>query len=166
MMMKINFHPDSDALDVSHAISEYQRIWSIDGERIVAVWQEVTRLTFKETEINAVVFEAGPSRSHPLSLRASLDYERKKSVLVHEIGHRLLYGRTVQPDFSSLENHKTLFLVLHEVLVRLYGSDFAQAAVAWDRQLPNEIYRIAWEWALQLSPTERADTFAARVCVE
>lgn len=161
--MKIRFRADSDAEDFSYAISEYETIWNEQGEKIVAAWEETTGLQFKETVVNAIVFSAGPSHSHPLSLRANLEFEQKQSVLVHELGHRLLYGRVEQPDFSSLENHKTLFLVLFEVLEKLYGRKFANRTVAWDKNLPRDTYRHAWEWERGLSKEERIEQFKSRV---
>ena len=162
--MQIHFIADSDREDFSPAIQAYQSIWKQDGEKIVAVWETTADLTFQESEINAVVFR-GISHSHPMALRDNLDTERKKSVLVHELGHRLLYGRVNQPNFSSLENHKTLFLVLYDVFVALYGESFADSAVAWDKQLPRDTYEQAWEWAMRFSKEARKHEFAKRIRV-
>lgn len=160
--MKIKFIADSDLGNYSQAITEYQQIWEEPGVKIVEVWEELTKLSFRESEINAVVFN-GISHSHPLSLRDNIDTNRKKSVLVHELGHRLLYGRVIQPNYSSLENHKTLFLVLYDVFVELFGRDFANEAVKWDKNLPRDAYKQAWEWAMQFSKEGRAAEFSKRI---
>lgn len=162
-MLNIAFHPDSDLQEFDNAIKEYERIWEEEGERIVRVWQEKTGLRFQETVINATVFD-GKSHSHPLSLRFNIPSERKKSVLVHELGHRLLYDRGKELPKDTLENHKRLYLVLYDVLVALYGKQSADAAVAWDRELAskypgNEHYVSAWDYALQLKPEERKFEF-------
>lgn len=160
--MKITFIADSDLADYSQAVDEYQQIWTESGKKIISVWEQITSLQFQEKQINAIIFN-GVSHSHPLSLRYNIDFERKKSVLVHELGHRLIYGRVKQPDYSSLENHKTLFLVLYEVFVELFGTDFAHNAVEWDKNLPRDEFKRAWEWALQFSAEERREEFEKRI---
>jgi len=160
--MDIHFLPDSDLEDFSEAISEYQEIWRTLGERITLAWESTTGLKFSETYLNATIFHR-PSFSHPLSLNARPDFERKKSILTHELGHRILYKRTVQTDYSSLENHKTLFLVLFDVFTKVYDEDFANRAVEWDRQSTNPIYGQAWDWALTYSKEERLQIFESRI---
>ncbi|MAQ59432.1 hypothetical protein CL638_01845, partial [bacterium] len=156
--MEINFIADSDSKDYSDAIDEYESIWSNYGEDIILAWEDLTSLKFRETNITAVVFN-GISHSHPLSLRDDVSSERKKSILIHELGHRLLYGRVNQIDFSSLENHKTLFLVLYDVFEKLFGTEFADDTVAWDKKLPRDAYKLAWDWALQFDREERTEQF-------
>lgn len=91
-MLTINFYSDSDSKDFESATKEYEQIWKEDGARIVSVWEKSTNLKFVETYVNAIVFHH-ISRSHPLSLRYDIPFERKKSVLVHELGHRILFGK-------------------------------------------------------------------------
>src|SRR5690348_11095861 len=138
-MFVINFLPDSDLDDFSDAIREYMEIWKNDGEKIVQTWEDITGYTFKETFVNAIVYGNKGGQSHPLCLKAKGTLEEKKNHLVHEIGHRvltlprrLIFQKTkTQPD--SLENHKILFLVLYDVYELLYGKNFADLAVEWDR---------------------------------
>lgn len=157
--MHITFHPESDYLDLSSSIKEFEEIWKAEGEKIVKVWEQNTGLKFKETVINAIVFD-GISHSHPLSLRYNYDLNRKKSVLVHELGHRILYKRVRgMGKASSEDHHKFLFLVLYEVFVELYGEAFAEDAVLWDSNLPRDEYKIAWEWALKFPKDERKKMF-------
>jgi hypothetical protein len=158
-MLSITFYPESDLRDYSEGVKEYENIWREDGEKIVKAWKRVTGLTFDETHINALIFE-GISHSHPLSLRFDREFERKKSILVHELGHRLLYKKVKGGrEATSLELHKLLFLVLYEVFTDLYGKDFADSAVEWDSNLPRPQYKEAWEWALNFSVEERKRKF-------
>lgn len=154
--MKIIFHADSDFEVYEEAARHYQQIWDTEGDKIVTSWQKHTGLTFREAFINAIVFD-GKSHSHPLSLRHDVDLERKKAILIHELGHRLLYRRRKNKG-DSLERHKFLFLVFYDVLTDLYGESFARETVAFDNQL-NELYKDAWAWALQFDKNERQKKF-------
>lgn len=161
-MLKINFHPDSDLEDFHTGVAEYEKIWKEEGERITTAWTKITGLNFRENFINATVFHCR-GYSHPLTLRHTLDLGRKKAVLVHELGHRLLYKLIKMGAQSSLLRHKVLFLALYDVLVDLYGDEFAQETVAWDKELDkkfgNNIYSEAWDYALSFSPEERKREF-------
>ncbi len=157
-MIKINFYPDSDLMDFSEALGEYKKIWEEDGEKIINEWESYTGFKFKETEINSVIF-AGRSHSHPLSLRYSNTIDKKKATLVHELGHRLIVGnanRTGRP--SSLDAHKELNLVLYDVSVNIYGEAFANEMIEIEKAF-DDMYKEAWEWALQFSKEERLQKF-------
>lgn len=156
-MIKIIFHEDSDLVDVALATQEYQKIWNEEGQEIISAWENKTGLQFRETFINAIVFE-GRGQSHPFCFRANLSSDMKKATLVHEIGHRILYKKIKLPEFSSLENHKNLDLCLYDILKDLYGKDFADVVVETEAKHP--LYKEAWDWALLLSEKERRDKFA------
>ena len=161
--MIINFKPDSNRQDFSQAVFEYEDIWNQYADKIVTTWEEVTGLTFKESEINALVYE-GRSQSHPFLLRSNLDRERKATVLVHELGHRIVYKRQNIPIFNSLESHKTLFLVLYEVFEKVFDTDVADRAVEWDCvHLSPDVYQAAWDWALSFPKEERIVKFKERI---
>lgn len=156
-MIKIIFHEDSDLVDVALATQEYQKIWNEEGQEIISAWENKTGLQFRETFINAIVFE-GRGQSHPFCFRASLSSEMKKATLIHEIGHRILYKKIKLPEFSSLENHKNLDLCLYDILTDLYGKDFADVVVETEAKHP--LYKEGWDWALSFSEKERRDKFA------
>ena len=81
----------------------------------------------------------------------------KKAVIIHELGHRILYKR-LNIKVESLEIHKALFLVLYDLYVDLYGEKFAKEIVEWDCSLPRN-YKEAWNWALSFDRTERIIEF-------
>lgn len=125
----------------------------MDGEKIINKWEKITGLKFIETEINAIVADL-KSCSHPLTLRYNNDLDIKKSTLVHELGHRILYKRkSSTTNKTTLERHKFLFLVLYDVFIELYGKEFTNKIIAWDSQLGKgkgqSIYEDSWNWALQ-----------------
>src|SRR5690606_5489019 len=133
-------------------------------KKIVESFKKITNLEFKEDVINAVVF-FGISQSHPLSLRANLTVEFKKANLVHELGHRLVSGAGVRiwdvdPLKRSLETHKLLDLFLYDVLVDLYGEEYAIANVELETgEKRPTFYKEAWDWALSFTREERAEKF-------
>ena len=149
-MLTINFLPDSDINDYSQSIKEYQAIWNTDGGRIFNALTTLSGCQFRETFINAIVYHA-KSMSHPLSLRYSLEPDRKRSAFIHELGHRLLNRFVKKPD--TLDRHKFLFLVLYDVFIDLYGENFAKESVEWDSNL-GPMYKEAWEFALSFKTKE------------
>ena len=154
LIMKIIFHADSDLIDVSGSVQGYQNIWDSEGDNIVTAWKSKTGLLFRESFVNAIVFE-GRGQSHPLSFRASLSPEMKKATIIHELGHRILYKKIKLPEFSSLENHKHLNLCFYDILIDLDGIEFANRVVEEESKHP--LYKEAWGWALSLSKEQRAE---------
>jgi len=154
--MKINFYPDSNLNDYSQSVKDFEDVWQADGEKIIETLEKSAELKFKETFINAIVYHR-KSFCYPLSLRSGMPKDRVKSVLVHELGHRLIYGTTGKRE-DDLTSHKNLFLFLYDAFVELYGEEFAKDTVAWDSNLA-PFYKEAWEWALNFSPADRQKEF-------
>ncbi|OGN07373.1 MAG: hypothetical protein A3B86_01320 [Candidatus Yanofskybacteria bacterium RIFCSPHIGHO2_02_FULL_38_22b] len=92
VLMEIKFYPDSDLEDFRESVLEYQKIWDENSSQIISSWESHSGLKFRESYINAIVWD-GISASHPLSLRYDLLPDGKKDTLAHELGHRLLYKR-------------------------------------------------------------------------
>lgn len=168
-MFNISFIVDSDRGDIKEKISrglnEYKDIWSKDGERIVEEIEKVSGLEFKENEVNAIVYESSlPSRSFPLSLKASIPLDIKPGLLVHELCHRLLSGNRVRIKAKeykdlSLEIHKVLNLILYDVMINLYGKDKTKKLVKWESSSRTGIYKKAWNWVLAYDKKTRAKKF-------
>ena len=147
------------------AAEAYRSIWVGEGSRIVDAMERGTGLKFLETHVNAVIFEgvsmSGAGNS-PMYLRASYPADIKKGVLVHELGHRMIAQLSDRP--RDLDEHRVLFLFLYDLFETLWGKDFADRQVTFDRGLRGIYdYDGAWTWALSLSKSERASRFAAIV---
>jgi hypothetical protein len=156
---RLEFVPESETF--AAAVGEYERIWAADAARIVRTMQDVSGLTFTDSAITAVVFEGVSSsgfRETPMRLRASYPLDTKRATLIHELGHRLQSPLFRRQD----EEHGPLFLWLYDVWVRLYGQEFADAQVAVERRRRGP-YPRAWDEAMALSPTERAERWRAIV---
>ena len=161
-MIKVTFYPDSDKAEFMKAAKEYQRIWDIEGERITQAIEKISGLKFVEKFINAIVLER-PSRSHPMSFRASYSPAVKRATIVHELCHRILSSNEARhiafgdPD-RSLKLHKELDLILYDIWVELYGENFAKKAVEFESKL-QPFYKEAWEWALGKTREQRRQVF-------
>lgn len=162
-MIKINFIRDSDRKDrlekINNAINEYKEIWNKEGEKIVNSMEKISKLKFKENNINAIVFISSlSSRSFPLSLSANYPKERMPELIIHELCHRLLSGNKIRIDFNkgddiTLEIHKVLNLILYDIWEDLYGKEYA------DKSVEAESHKKAWKWALSFTKEERAQKF-------
>lgn len=163
-MLKINFHPESDKAEFIKAAKEYQNIWNSEGEKIIEVMERISDLSFVEKFINAIVYE-WISFSLPLRLRASYPLDVKKAVLIHELGHRLLFFNGITKkgkNFQAPEIHNPLYLILYDVWASLYGEDFAKKNVEVESER-HEDYKKAWKWALSFNKKTRAKKFSKLV---
>lgn len=165
--MKINFYPDHNNLELEKAAKDYFRIWKKEGNKIVKVLEDLSGLKFKEKIINAVIY-ADNSFSIPLSLESGVTDEKKKSILVHELCHRLFVGNNIKiknltNNNYHLETHKPVDLILYDALCELYGKEFAKENVDYEISLWSgkniSPYKIAWDWALKMTKGERAKEF-------
>ena len=162
--VRITFVPESDSFAV--AAREYERIWAADGARIVRAMEAASGLRFvspdyADTAISAIVLEQASSsgfRDVPMRLRASYPADTKRSILVHELGHRLMAGLFRREE----EQHGWLFLWLYDAWVALYGREFADAQAAVEKRRGGP-YPAAWDAALALFPAERAARWRALV---
>lgn len=147
------------------AAEAYRSLWADEGTTIIEAMERVSRLTFLETHVKAVIFE-GPSSSgigdRPMYLRASYPTDVKKSALVHEHGHRLIAQLRNRPP--DLDEHRVLFLFLYDVWESLWGRDFADEQVRIESGRTGLYdYATAWKWALSISKEQRAARFATIV---
>ncbi|MES2216067.1 MAG: hypothetical protein V4481_02115 [Patescibacteria group bacterium] len=141
--MKITFLPYSNELDYSQAIKEFEEIWATYGEKIIQGWENSTGFKYRETEMNALVYN-GISHAPPLALRYNVELDRKKSTLVHELGHCLLNRRLKATDTETV--HKILFLPLFDLFKEIFGEQFLKETIEWDSKLHPK-YKMAWEFA-------------------
>ncbi len=167
-MLKINFYPEYDNQEVAIGAREYQGIWNNDGQQIVTSFKNITGLRFFEREINAIVFDKGIPRSHPMCLRANEKSWVKKSVLIHELAHRLVVGNNItisnkiRSETKSEDVHRFLYLFLYDVWTDVYGGELADKSVEREKSL-SDVYKNAWEWALKFSREERNQKFKERI---
>ena len=133
---------------------EYRRLWKADGPRIAAALETASGLRFPKTRIDAIISEGRPMTSYDgrtIRLRASYSRDYKKATLVHELGHRLAF---TLPRRSGLDDHRLLYLFLHDAWTDLYGREFADRMVGTERRI-GPAYAEAWDWALTMNRQER-----------
>jgi hypothetical protein len=156
-MIDIRFFPDSDLNDYSQSVKDFEDIWKEDGQRIQDSLEKAAGLKFKENFINAIVYHR-KSFSCPLSLRGGMPKDRAKTVLAHELGHRLIYGTTNKRK-DDLTSHKDLFLFFYDALVEIYGEETAKETAKFDSENLPSFYKEAWDWALAIPKEERKGRF-------
>ena len=156
----MTFTPEGPAF--VEATEAYRQLWSDEGANIVAAFERITRLSFFQDNITAIVYEgisSSGNRDTPMRLRASYNADTKRSALVHELGHRLIGQLTARPN--DLDEHRVLFLFLYEVWESLWGREFADRQVLVESaQRGVYDYESAWRWALSLTREQRAARFA------
>ena len=83
-------------------------------------------------------------------------------MLVHELGHRM--NAQLRRRTKDLDEHRLLFLYLYDLWVELYGKEFADREVAFERTLKGLYdYDAAWTWTLSMTAEQRASMFAGVV---
>lgn len=135
-----------------------QQIWDADDLRILGAMESVSGLRFETLDIQVIIYggpsHTGAGESLPMHLNARYPVGM---TLVHELGHRLnMQVRDRPPD---LDDHRLLYLYLYDVWTDLYGSRFAQAAVAAERGWAAQglaFIAEAWDWALSMTREERS----------
>ena len=153
MRLQISFRPASPEPNIVSATVEYEGLWAAHGDEIVARLEAHTGLQFAERELRAQIRE-GPSRSHPLQLRASYDPETKLGTLIHELAHRLIID-AAPPAARRLESHAVIYLFLFDVWTDLFGESFAQRQVEIESQR-RPLYAEAWRTAHGMDRTARS----------
>jgi hypothetical protein len=137
------------------AAAEYERIWRADGPRIVSALEAASGLQFPAGAIDALVTRGRPMMSYDgrsMRLRADYSLDYKKATLVHELGHKLAF---LLPR-GELDDHRLLYLFLHDAWTDLYGTDFADRMAAIERRIPGAYdYDAAWTWALSQTREQR-----------
>jgi len=150
------------------ATEQYRAIWAAHGDRMVDALETVSGLKFPDDDVQVVVFEGvsrAGMRGGPMMMRASYSEPVKRGSLMHELGHRLIgknqqAGRLRTPPAEEMDDHRILYLFLYDAYVKLYGKEFADNHVAFDRKLKGLYdYDAAWNWALALTADERAAKF-------
>lgn len=143
------------------ATEEYRRLWCDEGPRMVQALEEATGHSFPATPIEVFVANATPMTAYDgrtMLLKASYPTYYKRATLVHELGHRLAFTMN-KP--AELDDHRLLYLFLHDVWARLYGADFADRMAQIESRITGRYdYAGAWKWALALTPEQRRERLA------
>ncbi len=155
----LDFIPEAGKFN--EAAGKYDKLWLKEGAKIVEVMEDISGLEFDEDDTLKVVVYEGPSYSgdltRPMKMRASYPEYVKIGTLIHELGHRLIYGtkRT-----EEIDEHRALFLILYDIWSALYGKEFADKNVAVENKRKGIYdYESAWKWALSFSKKERSELF-------
>jgi hypothetical protein len=157
----VTFVPQNKNPQFDVATDEYRSIWAAEGSRIIAAMEQISKLRFPERNVKAEIYEGASFSGRggaPMRLRASYSASVKKGTLVHELGHRMNSQLKKRP--LDLDEHRLLFLYLYDLWENLYGKEFADSEVAWEKTLKGLYdYDAAWNWALAMTRDERLARF-------
>jgi hypothetical protein len=147
--------------EFASAAREYRQLWCDEGARIVQALEETSGQPFPATPIEVFVANATPMTAYDgrtIWLKASYPAYYKRATLVHELGHRLSFTMARAPD---LDDHRLLYLFLHESWSQLYGTTFADRMAQAERRIRGRYdYAGAWDWALAMTPEQRRERLA------
>ena len=129
----IVFRSAADSL--AEAAAAYDSLWRVDGARIARALERASGLTFAalgDRPLDAFVAAEGAPRGwfYRMYLPPHLSVGARRAALMHELG-RQLQGRL---HYFDEDDHPALHLWLHRAWVDAYGSDFARAQEAAERQ--------------------------------
>ena len=158
--MNILFEPESEQF--VEVAKEYSELWEREGRRIVATMNELTGLP-EPKDFTVIVFEGisfSGDETRPMRLRASYSSTVKLGTLIHELGHRYIIPIELQDE--DFDVHRLLYLVLYDLWVDLYGTDFADTMVRVESERKGRngySYKSAWDDTLAMSRAERVANF-------
>jgi hypothetical protein len=129
MKLVFQYPKNTDNLELILATKAYEDIWEQDGKRISELFTRYTGLEFQQDTIKVIVqygnsWSGYANKPMRLSVKNTSIIE-KQNALVHELGHRLLFGNGISTpiDDKSSEEEIRVYLFQGEVLKNLYGAE-------------------------------------------
>ena len=138
------------------AADEYRALWEQEGDRIVGALERAAGIPFPPAPIEVLVTDSATMTSldgRTIRMRPFHGRDFAKATLAHEMGHRLALALPRTPE---MDDHRVLYLFLYDAWTDLYGRDFADRMVEFERSFhSNYDYDAAWTWALSMTRAER-----------
>jgi hypothetical protein len=159
-MITISFYPESDDPKLVKEAIVYKDIWTSEGVLIIDALEAQSGFTFTEFHINALVNNSY-NRPYPLQLLAKTESDDKKGILLHQLTHRLLEGNGIYVVYKDkyqevLEEHKIIYFILYDVMLKLYGEDFTQYRIETE-SFKVRSYAEAWEYVTSYDEKHREE---------
>lgn len=142
--------------DFAPSAALYRARWDQEGAAIAAALERAAGVAFPERPIEVLVRDGAPMTSldgGTIRLRAGYPIKVWRATMTHELGHRLAItlGRR-----AGIDDHRVLYLFYYDAMVDLYGQDFADHVVNFERRIPDAYdYDAAWTWALGMTREQR-----------
>ena len=155
----LEFTPIRPAFEPSAAL--YRERWNEEGARIAAALERIAGIAFPDQPIEVLVRDGAPMASldgRTIRLRAGYPINVWRATITHELGHRLAItlGRA-----SGIDDHRALYLFYYDAMIDLYGQEFADHVVGFERRIPGAYdYDAAWTWALSMTREQRQAVLA------
>jgi len=121
------------------ASKEYEEIWLRDGIKIINALERLTGLTFPESEFPIAITETSRTyagtKGRPMLL--SSEHENKEAVLMHELGHRILFDNEhVDPKINQEKNYQPIREALRRLLL---GKNYVPKAKNGEKLHPHRL---------------------------
>jgi len=142
--------------DFAPSAAVYRERWHEEGARIAAALERLAGIAFPDQPIEVLIRDGAPMTSldgHTIRLRGGYPINVWRATMTHELGHRLaiMLGRR-----AGIDDHRALYLFYYDAMIELYGQEFADHVVSFERRIPGPYdYDAAWSWALAMTRTER-----------
>lgn len=140
----------------------YRQRWQDEGARIAAALERIAGISFPAQPIEVLIRDGAPMTSldgRTIRLRAGYPINVWRATMTHELGHRLAItlGRR-----AGIDDHRALYLFYYDAMIELYGQEFADHVVGFERRIPGPYdYDAAWTWALSMTRAERQALLAS-----
>jgi hypothetical protein len=165
MKLIFDYPATLDSLELMLTTKAYEDIWLQDGKHMVDLFHKYTALQFQQDEIHVRVHD-GQSMSGkdgvPMRLNVhNKSLNEKRNALIHELGHRLLFGNGLYapegegPDADEIR----VFLFQGEVLKELYGQEVYDWWANPDSTTHSEDHARIISKVLVLTPEQRLAKF-------
>lgn len=155
--------------DVHNGAMAYQNLWAEEGSKIESTFRRISGLDFRVQRMFVLV---GKRKNHktghsgliidkkselddqynftPLLLTASRDIKERRRILIHELTHRLLmannFSFSTKKHFHIEDSHQFLNLIFYDVMIDLYGQEFAESVKKRESTSSDPRYKQSWEW--------------------
>lgn len=148
--------------DFAPSAAVYRVRWQEEGARIAAALERAAGLSFPVQPIEVLIRDGAPMTSldgRTIRLRAGYPINVWRATMTHELGHRLAIGLGRR---AGIDDHRALYLFYYDAMVELYGQEFADRVVGFERRIPGPYdYDAAWTWALAMTRAQRQALLAA-----
>ena len=125
--MKILFLPDHEDIKLVKLADDCNKLWKKEGDKITQSIEKLCTLKFKEKKINAILFDHDAiCQAFPLGLKSDHPEDRLKSILIHELVHRIVAHSSLRIKSHTHSEkiqklHKLIYLILFDVWEELYA---------------------------------------------
>lgn len=162
--MNLNIYTDYNKFNMH--LEEYKMIWEKDGTRIINSFEKITKLKFKEKNVDLLINYGLDGSNYAGSFigdKMIFRYNNRCKIgtFLHEISHRLIMEYDLEKVAKKVmkfdDIHEIIDLYLYDVIVDLYGVEAANLRVEYESNFDEIEYKNSWDKILKFSFKERQE---------